>query len=87
MLSKLSELTREQSDRAGAGLQGRSDCKPELVQQITMSQLNSEALPDFFQLLLLSRSVAQSCLTLGYPWSSTIPVLHHVLEFAQTHVH
>ena len=32
-------------------------------------------------------SVTQSCLTLCDPWMPGIPVFHHLLKIAQTHVH
>ena len=32
-------------------------------------------------------SVAQSCLTLCNPIDCRMPILHHLLEFAQVHVH
>ena len=42
---------------------------------------------DHFRFLVNCSSVTRSCPTICNPMNGSIPVLHHLLELAQTHVH
>ena len=56
----------------------------------TTERLNSITHVFYVSLFIVHFSVAKSCLTLWNPMDcsmSGFPVLHHLLEFAQTHIH